>query len=187
MIYISEQIKEALQVLAESKRRPPYELCIVKSVLNAYRNDEHHSLKAELDEILESKFPNVKKARDVFREKVDVELASDEQYQEFVAVVSSFTGSIKMLAFLADFDSSTLSTLKRSGAIKKAYFEKLQPYFAEVLAEKAKHSAPKPKAEPKPKVKKPKNNDGRLMMRKIMAASVSEARSKKGGWRRESN
>jgi hypothetical protein len=180
MIYISEQIKEALKTLAEIKRRPPYELCIVKSVLSAYRNDEYHSLKAELDEILEWKFPNVKRSRDVFREKVDVELASDEQYQEFVAVVSSFTGSIKMLACLADFDPSTLSTLKRSGAIKKAYFEKLQPHFAAVLAEKAKHSAPKPKAEPKPKVKKPKNNNGQKVMRQIMSASVAEAMTRKG-------
>ena len=143
MIYISEQIKEALQILAESKRRPPYELCIVKSVLNAYRNDEHHSLKAELDVILQRKFPNAKRSSDVFREKVDTELATDEQYQEFLAVVSSFTGSIKMLSCLADFDQSTLSTLKYNGAIKKAYFDKLQPHFATVLAEKARHSQPK--------------------------------------------
>lgn len=178
MIYISEQIKEALQILAESKRRPPYELCVVKSVLNAYRNDEHHSLKAELDAVLEYKFPNVKPVKDIFREKVDVELATDEQYEEFIDVVSSFTGSIKMLACLADFDPSTLSTLKRSGSIKKAYFDKLQPHFSAVLAERAKYSAPKPKAVPKPRVKKPKNNNGQKVMRQIMSASVAEAQAK---------
>lgn len=165
MIYISEQIKEALQILAESKRRPPYELCIVKSVLNAYRNDEHHSLKAELDLILEQKFSNVKPMKDVFREKVDVELATDEQYQEFLAVVSSFTGSIKMLACLADFDPSTLSMLKRNGSIKKAYFDKLQPHFAAVLAEQGRHS-------------QPKYNNGQKIMSRVVSASVAEARAK---------
>lgn len=133
MIYISEQIKEALKTLAEIKRRPPYELCIVKSVLNAYCNNEHHCLKAELDELLKWKFPSISQSAEVFRETGGTKLATDEQYQEFFAVVSSFHGSIRVLSDLADFDQSTLSTLKNRGSIKKAYFDKLQPHFAAVL------------------------------------------------------
>ena len=83
MIYISEQIKEALKTLAEIKRRPPYELCIVKSVLNAYRNDEPHCLKAELDVVLEQKFPRLNQPKEIIIVREKPAMATDEQYQEY--------------------------------------------------------------------------------------------------------
>ena len=181
MIYISEQIKEALKTLAEIKRRPPYELCIVKSVLSAYRNDEPHCLKAELDVILERKYPHLKPTQEIVYARAKPELATDEQYQEFLDITASFLGAVKMLACLSGMDQSTLSLLKRRGEIKKSYFEILQPHFAAVLAEKARHLQPKPKAVPKPKIKKPKNNNGQKVMRQIMSASVAEAKAKGGG------
>lgn len=180
MIYISEQIKEALQILAESKRRPPYELCIVKSVLNAYRNDEHHCLKAELDEILQRKFPDMKPPKEIIIVREKPAMATDEQYQEFVEVARAFTGAMKFLAVLARINPTTVSLIANRGFMRVHEYLQFQPHFAAVFVEQAKHMQPKPKAVPKPRVKKPKNNNGQKVMRQIMSASVAEARVRKG-------
>lgn len=180
MIYISEQIKAALKTLAELKHRPSYEICVVKSVLSAYRNDEHHCLKDELDEILESKFPNMKPTKEIIIVREKPAMATDEQYQEFVEVARAFIGAMKFLATLSKVNTTTVSLIANRGFMRVHEYLQFQPHFAAVLAEKAKHLQPKPKAVPKPRVKKPKNSNGQKVMRQMMAASVSEAMARKG-------
>lgn len=180
MIYISEQIKEALQILAESKRRPPYELCAVKAVLNAYRNDEPHCLKAELDVVLEQKFPNASQVVEKIIVREKPAMATDEQYQEFVEAARAFTGAMKFLATLARINATTVSLIANRGFMRVHEYQQFQPHFAAVFAEQARHLQPKPKAVPKPRVAKPKNNNGQKVMRQIMSSSVAEARNRKG-------
>ena len=58
MIYRAEEIRIALQKLAEQKQRPHYELAVVKQVVNAFRGNADHVLKTEVLEILKVEFPN---------------------------------------------------------------------------------------------------------------------------------
>lgn len=180
MIYISEQIKEALKTLAKIKRRPPYELCIVKSVLNAYRNNEHHSLKAELDVVLQQKFPRLNQTKEIIIVREKPAMATDEQYQEFVEAARAFTGAMKFMATLARINATTVSLIANRGFMRVHEYLQFQPHFAAVFAEQARHLQPKPKAVPKPKIKKLKNNNGQKVMRQIMSNAVAEARARKG-------
>ncbi|ENV46035.1 hypothetical protein F954_02860, partial [Acinetobacter brisouii ANC 4119] len=154
--------------------------CIVKSVLNAYRNNEHHSLKAELDVVLQQKFPNAKPVKEIIIVREKPAMATDEQYQEFVEAARAFTGAMKFLATLARINATTASLIANRGFMRVHEYQQFQPHFASVFAEQARHLQPKPKAVPKPRVKKPKNNNGQKVMRQIMGASVAEARNRKG-------
>ena len=137
MIYRAEEIKIALQKLAERKQRPHYELAVVKQVINAFRGNADHVLKTEVLEILKVEFPNA-----AHRKNEDAEnylptrnktLASQKQFDEFYSVTRAYFGAIKDLANLAGICPSIVSHTANRGEITLERYNQFKPYFKEIL------------------------------------------------------
>ena len=136
MIYRAEEIKSALQKLAEQKRRPHYELGIVKQVVNAFRGNTDHVLKTEVLEILKVEFPNA-----AHRKNEDAEnylpprnktMASQKQFDEFYSVTKAYLGAIRDLANLSGICPTIVSHTANRGEITLERYKQLKPYFKKV-------------------------------------------------------
>jgi hypothetical protein len=137
MVYMTKEIKEALQELANRKGREHYDLGITKQVINAFRDNTDHFLKADVLEILKVKFPQAK-----YRTKEDApchlvvkkkRLASQKQFNEFYCVTRAYLGAIKDLASLAGVCPSTVSHTANRGEITLERYNQFKPYFKEIL------------------------------------------------------
>ena len=136
MIYRAEEIRIALQKLAEQKQRPHYELAVVKQVINAFRGNADHVLKTEVLEILKVEFPNA-----AHRKNEDAEnylpprnkvMASQKQFDEFYSVTRAYLGAIKDLANLSGICPSIVSHTANRGEITLERYKQLKPYFKKV-------------------------------------------------------
>lgn len=137
MIYMTREIKEALQELANRKGREHYEVAIINEVVNAFRNNTDCFLKADVLEILRVKFPQAK-----FRTKEDApchlvvkkkRMASQKQFNEFYCVTRAYLGAIKDLANLAGVCPSIVSHTANRGEITLERYNQFKPYFKEIL------------------------------------------------------
>jgi hypothetical protein len=137
MVYMTKEIREALQELANRKGREHYEVAIINEVVNAFRNNTHCILKADVLEILKVKFPQAK-----FRTNEDApchlvvkkkRLASKKQFNEFYCVTRAYLGAIKDLASLAGVCPSIVSHTANRGEITLERYNQFKPYFKEIL------------------------------------------------------
>ena len=136
MIYKAEEIRIALQKLAERKQRPHYDLGIIKQVVNAFRGNTDHFLKTEVLVVLKVEFPNAahRKNEDASnylppRNKV---MASQKQFDEFYSVTRAYLGAIKDLANLAGVCPSIVSHTANRGEITLERYKQFKPHFKKV-------------------------------------------------------
>ena len=136
MIYRTEEIRIALQKLAELKQRPHYELAVVKQVVNAFRGDSDHALKTEVLEILRVEFPNA-----AHRKNEDAEnylpprnkmMASQKQFDEFYSVTRAYLGAIRDLARLSGVCPTIVSHTANRGEITLERYKQFKPHFKKV-------------------------------------------------------
>lgn len=137
MIYMTKEIKEALQELANRNGREHYEVAIINEVVNAFRNNTDCVLKADVLEILKVKFPQAK-----YRTNEDApchlvvkkkRMASQKQFNEFYCVTRAYLGAIKDLASLTGVCASTVSHTANRGEITLERYNQFKPYFKEIL------------------------------------------------------
>ena len=137
MIYRAEEIRIALQKLAERKQRPHYELAVVKQVVNAFLDGADHFLKTEVLEILKSEFPNAANRKNEDAENYlpprNKTMASQKQFDEFYSVTKAYLGAIKYLANLAGVCPSIVSHTANRGEITLERYEQFKPYFKRVM------------------------------------------------------
>ncbi|MCL5767380.1 hypothetical protein [Acinetobacter sp. ANC5681] len=105
----TNQIKEALRILAQRKGRPDYELCTAKQVKYAMDNGLEHHLIAELP-FFEIKKPEVKE--EPLRDVVPRRYPTEAQAFEIVTWLKNFNGLYKDLAKMVGCNSSMLIHLK---------------------------------------------------------------------------
>lgn len=136
MVYKTDEIRFAVQELAERKQRPHYDLGIVKQVINAFRDNTDHFLKSEVLEILKVEFPDA-----AHRSNKDAEnylpprkkkLASQKQFNEFYSVTRAYLGAIKDLANLAGVCPSIVSHTANRGEITLERYKQFKPHFRKV-------------------------------------------------------
>ena len=136
MIYRAEEIRIALQKLAEQKQRPHYELAVVKQVINAFRGNTDHALKTEVLEILKVEFPNAAQRKNEDAENYlppkNKTLASQKQFDEFYSVTKAYLGAIRDLANLAGICPSIVSHTANRGEITLERYKQLKPHFKKV-------------------------------------------------------
>ena len=137
MIYRAEEIRIALQKLAERKQRPHYELAVVKQVVNAFRGNTDHVLKTEVLEVLKGEFPNAANRKNEDAENYlpprNKTLASQKQFDEFYSVTKAYLGAIRDLANLAGVCPSIVSHTANRGEITLERYEQFKPYFKRVM------------------------------------------------------
>ena len=136
MIYRAEEIRIALQKLAERKQRPHYELAVVKQVVNAFRGNADHALKTEVLGILKAEFPNAASRKNEDAENYlpprNKTMASQKQFDEFYSVAKAYLGAIRDLANLAGICPSIVSHTANRGEITLDRYKQLKPYFKKV-------------------------------------------------------
>ena len=137
MIYRAEEIRIALQKLAERKQRPHYELAVVKQVVNAFRGNTDHVLKTEVLEVLRVEFPNAANRKNEDAENYlpprNKTLASQKQFDEFYSVTKAYLGAIRDLANLAGVCPSIVSHTANRGEITLERYKQFKPYFKRVM------------------------------------------------------
>ena len=136
MIYKADEIRIALQKLAERKQRPHYELAVVKHVINAFRGGEDHALKTEVLEILKVEFPNAASRKNEDAENYlplrNKTLASQKQFDEFYSVTKAYLGAIRDLARLSGICPSIVSHTANRGEITLERYKQFKPHFKKV-------------------------------------------------------
>ena len=137
MIYRSEEIRIALQKLAERKQRPHYELAVVKQVVNAFRGGADHVLKTEVLAILRIEYPNAANRKNEDAENYlpprNKQLASQKQFDEFYSVTKAYLGAIRDLASLSGVCPSIVSHTANRGEITLERYKQFKPHFKKVM------------------------------------------------------
>lgn len=137
MIYQSWQIRDALNEIAMQSGRNHFEVCVVKRVINSFREDCEDILKDKVQKVLNAKYPFANKDyKELNTERVYIqystEMASKEQIADFRKVCNSYFGAKKRLSSLSGMDANKISRVVWSGRLTKADYDLVSPFFDEV-------------------------------------------------------
>ncbi|MFW1783299.1 hypothetical protein ACG9XL_02690 [Acinetobacter nosocomialis] len=106
------EIRDSLAKLAMLKNRPPYEMCVVKAVRDAFENGTYNYLKEELICLLRIETQERKDESEVFLSQAQKRMpAKRDDVKALIEWVSMETGRAERLEEAAELDSSLISAM----------------------------------------------------------------------------
>ena len=147
-MYRSEDIRKAMQMLADDRGRQYFEKVVIDDVVEAYRNGLDHPLKKEVDLLL-PRFARVIKKDEFVPTKQLRSMTNKEQFKQFLKFAHLFLGSQKMLSRLSGVGTSTICNAIKKGYMLQATYEKMQPHFAELAKYYEESNPPSRRKNPK--------------------------------------
>lgn len=148
-MYRSEDIRKAMQMLADDRGRQHFEKVVIDDVVKAYRNGSEHPLKKEIDLLL-PRFARVIEKDGFVPTKQLRSMTNKEQFKQFLKFTHLFLGSQRMLSRLSGVSPSAICNAINKGYMLQATYEKMQPHFAE-LTKYYEESNPPPSRRKNPK------------------------------------
>ncbi|MFJ1518488.1 hypothetical protein ACG59Z_01110 [Acinetobacter sp. ABJ_C1_1] len=110
------EIRDSLVKLAALKNRPPYEMCVVKAVRDAFEDGTYNYLKDELICLLRIETQERKDESEVFLSQAQKRMpAKQNDVKALIEWVSMETGRAERLAEAAELDSSLISAMRKNG------------------------------------------------------------------------
>ena len=109
------EIRESLAKLAMLKNRPPYEMCVVKAVRDAFADGSDNYLKSELITLLHIKIQEQKDEAEVFLSQSQKRMpAKRDDVKALIKWVCAEIGRAEKLADASGVDSSLISAMRKN-------------------------------------------------------------------------